>query len=77
MPSHTQPRAMGATRSLYVAARAIFVPKFESSGSPFLTSGPGGTADNPNTPPRHMYHWIGMAVLYVRCTGFVHAPAMS
>ena len=39
MPSHTQPRAMGATRSLYVAARAIFVPEFESAGSPFCASG--------------------------------------
>ena len=77
IPSHTQPHAAGGTLSPFLAARAIFVPEFESAGPPFCASGPGGTASNPNTPPPHMYHWIGMAVLYLRCTGFAHGPAIT
>ena len=72
IPSHTQLHAVGATRPPFMAARAIFVPEFESAGSPFCASGPGGTVSNPNTPPRHMHRWIRMVVPYVRCTGCAH-----
>ena len=72
IPLHAQPHAAGSTWLPCVAARATFVPKFAPAGSPFFTPGLGGTASNPNTPPLHMHRWIGTAVLYVRCSGFVH-----
>ena len=75
IPVHTQPHAVGSTWSSFMAARAIFVPESGSAGAPFFTSGPGGTASNPNKTPLHMYRWIDTVVLYVWCTGFAHAPA--
>ena len=77
IPLHTQPHAVSSVWSPSMAVRAIFVPKFVLAGSPFFTSGLGGTASNPNIPPLPMHRWIDTAVLYVRCAGFAHAPATA